>query len=59
MIYTSNARRFTFFRAGEVETCPDCGKPAVREATDKEKEEYRKNQVQIENSGDIILQNVQ
>jgi len=26
-----------------VETCPDCGKPDVREATDKEKGEYIKN----------------
>jgi len=58
MIYTCNACRFTFYRSGEVETCPDCGKPAVREATDKEKEEYRKNQAEYENSGDIIMPNV-
>jgi len=48
MIYTCNSCRFTFQRAGEVEECPDCGKLAVREATKKEKEEYRKNQAEYE-----------
>jgi ssDNA-binding Zn-finger/Zn-ribbon topoisomerase 1 len=29
---------------GEIEDCPDCGKPLVREATKKEKEEFIKYQ---------------
>ena len=49
MIYTCNHCRFTFRWTGEIETCPDCGKPAVREATEKEKDEYRKNQAEYEN----------
>ena len=43
MIYTCEKCRFTFRRSKEVEACPDCGKQAVREATEKEKEEYRAN----------------
>lgn len=43
MVYTCNACRFTFKRIGDVETCPDCGKPALREATKEEKEEFLKN----------------
>ena len=42
MIYTCNSCRFTFSRVGEVQSCPDCGKPSIREATDKEKEDYIK-----------------
>ena len=48
MIYTCHHCRFTFRRTGLVEICPDCGKPAVREATDKEKEEYKKNHAERE-----------
>jgi len=44
MIYTCEKCRFTFRRSKEAEFCPDCGKQAVREATEKEKEEYMKNQ---------------
>lgn len=44
MIYTCSSCRFTFSRVGEVESCPDCGKPFIREATDKEKDEYKKYQ---------------
>jgi len=46
MIYTCEKCRFTFRRSKETEACPDCGKPAVREATEKEKEEYRTNQAE-------------
>ena len=42
MIYTCNSCRFTFSRVGEVQSCPDCGKPSIREATEKEKEDYKK-----------------
>jgi uncharacterized Zn finger protein (UPF0148 family) len=48
MIYTCNHCRFTFRRTGAVEYCPDCGKQAVREASDKEKSEYKKNQDEYE-----------
>ena len=48
MIYTCEKCRFTFRRSKEAETCPDCGKPAVREATEKEKDEYMKNQAEYE-----------
>ena len=45
MIYACDNKecRFIFERAGTVESCPDCGKPAVREATDAERAEYWKN----------------
>ena len=48
MIYTCNSCRFTFQRAGKVEACPDCGKPDLREATKKEKDEYIKHQAEYE-----------
>ena len=48
MIYTCNSCRFTFKRSGKIEVCPDCGKLAIREATEKEKDEYRKNQAERE-----------
>ena len=38
MIYTCDSCLFTFRRAGKLEDCPDCGKPALSEATDKEKD---------------------
>ena len=43
-----NNCRFTFRRTETVEACLDCGKLTVREATDKEKDEYRKNQAEYE-----------
>ena len=48
MIYTCNSCHFTFKWSGKIEACPDCGKLAVREATEKEKDEYRKNQAERE-----------
>ena len=48
MVYTFNRCRFTFRRTGKVEDCPDCGKAAVREATEKEKAEYLKNQAEYD-----------
>ena len=50
MIYTCSSSRFTFSRVGEIETCPDCGKPFLREATAKEKAEYLKYQEEQENN---------
>lgn len=40
MIYTCESCHFTFSRVGECEQCPDCGKKAVREATEEEKDEF-------------------
>jgi uncharacterized Zn finger protein (UPF0148 family) len=48
MIYTCDKCHFIFKRTGKVESCPDCGKEAVREATDKEKEEYKRNRDEYE-----------
>jgi len=45
MIYTCNACRFTFSRVGEIEDCPDCGKPSVRHATRKEEDDFHRNQL--------------
>jgi len=42
MIYACDHCRFIFNRAGEVSVCPNCGKPAVREASKDEKEEYKR-----------------
>ena len=48
MIYTCTQCHFTFHRTSTVETCPDCGKADLREATDKEKNEYKKNYAEYE-----------
>lgn len=42
MIYCCDACRFLFEGIGEVKQCPDCGKKLVREATEEEKEEYKR-----------------
>jgi uncharacterized Zn finger protein (UPF0148 family) len=47
MIYACEHCRFVFERVGPVESCPDCGKPVVREATAEEKAEYHKNVLPI------------
>ena len=44
MIYTCDSCRFTFTRVGKVSDCPDCDKPFIREATEKEKNDYVKYQ---------------
>ena len=43
MVYTCEKCRFTFERAGEIDACPDCGKPSIRAATEQETAEYRAN----------------
>ena len=43
MIYVCETCHFIFDRVGQVDACPDCGKPLVREATEPEREEFRKN----------------
>jgi len=41
---------FCFERSGDVEACPTCGRPSVRDATDDEAAEYlRKKRIKQEN----------
>ena len=40
MIYACDNCHFLFSRARQPEQCPDCGKYAVREATEAERQEY-------------------
>ena len=40
MVYVCDKCRFAFERSGRVERCPDCGSMAIREAKEREKEEY-------------------
>jgi predicted nucleic acid-binding Zn-ribbon protein len=42
MIYVCGNCRFVFERTGEICSCPDCGKPDIREASEEERGEYRK-----------------
>lgn len=42
MIYTCDKCHFIFERAGTVDACPDCGKPTIREADEREQVEYKK-----------------
>jgi len=50
MIYICENCHFTFKRTGKADACPDCGKLSVREATKKEKDEYKKNRAEFEQS---------
>ena len=43
MIYACDNCHFLFERSGVVDACPDCGKPAIREAGEREQEEYWQN----------------
>ena len=43
MICCCETCRFVFERTGEVDFCPDCGKPSIRKATSEEKDEYARN----------------
>ena len=43
MIFTCGKFLFTLSRVNQPEQCPDCGKYAVREATEAEKLDYAKN----------------
>ncbi|MDR1321480.1 MAG: hypothetical protein LBK56_08675 [Gracilibacteraceae bacterium] len=46
MIYTCDKCRFIFERTGQVDSCPNCGKPSIREATPDEREEFKKNRAE-------------
>ena len=41
MFFTCNRCKYTFEVADAPERCPDCGKIAVRKATEEEIEEYK------------------
>jgi len=47
MIYICDKCNFIFERTGLVDACPDCGKPAVREADEQEQKEYVKIRSEI------------
>lgn len=42
--YICDACKFQFVRYGEVDRCPDCGKEAIRKATETEKAYFIKLQ---------------
>jgi uncharacterized Zn finger protein (UPF0148 family) len=42
MIYTCGNCHFMFERTGEILSCPDCGRPDIRQASEEEQAEYIK-----------------
>jgi predicted nucleic acid-binding Zn-ribbon protein len=42
MVYICEKCSFVFERTGEIFSCPDCGRPDIREASEQEDAEYRK-----------------
>ena len=40
-IYHCENCHFTFRREGQVDSCPDCGKPNISPATEQEIEEFK------------------
>ncbi len=51
MIYKCQRQNcgFLFARAGEPDSCPDCGSQAIRPATLSEQQEYEDNLRKIQN----------
>jgi rubrerythrin len=49
MVYVCDKCRFLFSRVSEQEQCPDCGKIAVRPATEEEKLEFENQLAQAKN----------
>jgi rRNA maturation endonuclease Nob1 len=47
MVYVCESCRFVFERTGDTDDCPDCGRPDIREASEEECAEYRKNRAEI------------
>lgn len=45
--YICEACRFQFVRHGDVTQCPDCGKEAVRKASQEEADEFIRIQEEI------------
>ena len=46
-VYTCGKCHFIFERSGPVDTCPNCGKAYVLEATAEEIAQYRINKTEI------------
>ena len=42
-VYICSQCLFCFERKGPINNCPDCGKPGIRDATEKEAAEFRQN----------------
>lgn len=40
-VYHCENCHFTFCREGKVDSCPDCGKPNIRPATEQEIKEFK------------------
>jgi rRNA maturation endonuclease Nob1 len=53
MIYTCDNCLFIFHSVGGINSCPDCGKVAVRKATENERHEYDLTQKEIALSGSV------
>ncbi|MDR2089802.1 MAG: hypothetical protein LBP73_10685 [Clostridiales Family XIII bacterium] len=51
MVYVCDSCRFVFERTGETDACPDCGKPDIREASEAERDEYRKGRADFGKGG--------
>lgn len=47
-IFTCDACKFLFTRVEKPDLCPDCGREAVRDANDLEKDEFEKLQKEKE-----------
>jgi hypothetical protein len=45
-VYVCNKCLFCFERAGAADSCPDCGKTGVRDATIEEIAEYERNKAE-------------
>ena len=61
MFFTCNECKYTFVAEKTPERCPDCGKIAVRKATEEEIEEYkeyRKLFAEDEKQMDVIKHNI-
>ena len=55
MFFTCNECKYTFVSEKTPERCPDCGKIAVRKATEEEIEEYKQYRLLFdrEDGGDL------
>ncbi|USF26660.1 hypothetical protein N510_001591 [Firmicutes bacterium ASF500] len=51
MIFVCDKCRFIFSRTVEPEQCPDCGKYAVREANEMERQEYEEHLKEFQGDG--------
>ena len=51
MIFVCDKCHFIFSRTTEPEQCPDCGKYAVREASEAERQEYEEHLKEFQRDG--------